>query len=253
MKKRRIALLAGIVSALASPVAAAELPHVFAAGTPARAAEVNANFSAVAAMVRDLTTRIEHLEADNGALKTRLLELETNPVQALADLADVVEVSSDGRGPLVRFVGTNVQIVNGDGPMSSQILGPGMPQQPPESNGLGNLIIGYDERRPSAVTFLGVPEPECSIGGHKDRAACEGGEGSWALNHKTGSHNLVIGREHNYSRRGGLVAGVRNSITGFETVILGGSNNRAAGSQSAILGGIRKVTEDPNETIPAAP
>jgi len=52
-------------------------------------------------------------------------------------------------------------------------------------NGLGNLIVSYDTARPSESD-------------------------------KTGSHNMVIGEEHNYNRFGGLVAGLRNAITGGE-------------------------------------
>ena len=49
------------------------------------------------------------------------------------------------------------------------------------SNGLGNLFVGYNER------------PE--------------------LNAQTGSHNLVIGREHTFTSHGGIVAGSRSTAS----------------------------------------
>ena len=48
-------------------------------------------------------------------------------------------------------------------------------------NGTGNIIIGYDENNNSD---------------------------------KSGSHNLVVVRNHTYSSYGGIVAGLNNSITG---------------------------------------
>ena len=47
-------------------------------------------------------------------------------------------------------------------------------------NGLGNLVVGYD----------------ANTGGHA----------------RTGSHNLIVGDEHEYSSFGGLVAGFQNKI-----------------------------------------
>lgn len=58
-------------------------------------------------------------------------------------------------------------------------------------NGRGNLIIGYNEMR---------------------------GTGD----NRSGSHNLVLGSQHNYISYGGLVAGLRGGITApFSTAILG--------------------------------
>ncbi len=64
--------------------------------------------------------------------------------------------------------GANVHIVNGSGKTDTV-------------NGLGNLIVGYNESRT---------------------------DGS---DNRTGSHNLVIGKELNFNGFGGIAAGVRNS------------------------------------------
>jgi len=64
----------------------------------------------------------------------------------------------------ITFSGVNVHVVNGTGTTDGTV------------NGLGNLIVGYNETR----------------GSGDDRS---------------GSHNIVVGSEHNYSSYGGLVAG----------------------------------------------
>jgi hypothetical protein len=76
-------------------------------------------------------------------------------------------------------------------------------------NGLGNLIIGYNEGRYSSD-------------GADDR---------------TGSHNLILGRCNNYTSYGGLVAGYLNTINNKYATIAGGDHNIVSGAFSCILGG----------------
>lgn len=73
-------------------------------------------------------------------------------------------------------------------------------------NGLGNLIIGYNEPRTSG-------------------------------NNRTGSHNLIIGSQNNYKSYGGLVSGFSNEISGSYSSVSGGLNNIASGSFSSVSGG----------------
>lgn len=73
-------------------------------------------------------------------------------------------------------------------------------------NGLGNLIIGYNEKM-----------------GKGDK--------------RTGSHNLVLGSNNNYMSFGGLVAGQRNEISGGYASVLGGWHNTASGTYSSVSGG----------------
>lgn len=61
-------------------------------------------------------------------------------------------------------------------------------------NGLGNLIIGYNEDLNGPPNNLGS------------------------------SHNLVIGIEHTYPNFGGLMAGFRNTISGSYASVSGGVN-----------------------------
>jgi hypothetical protein len=74
------------------------------------------------------------------------------------------------------------------------------------TNGLGNLIIGYDE-------FLFRPQ-----------------------NH-SGSHSLVVGAGHTYSSFGGLVAGSSHWVTAPYASVSGGLNNTATGAYASVSGG----------------
>lgn len=74
-------------------------------------------------------------------------------------------------------------------------------------NGVGNLIVGYDAAR--------------SIGSDK-----------------TGSHNMIIGDDHNYTSYGGFVAGDGNAITDVYASISGGQNNTANAPGASISGGV---------------
>jgi hypothetical protein len=106
------------------------------------------------------------------------------------------------------ITGANLHIVNGLGSTDcGELEGEPIPDCP---NGLGNLIVGYNESR--------VP-----ITGEEDI--------------RTGSHNVVVGQQHNFSRFGGLVVGNFNTISGDFAVVSGGGNNTASGFRAAVSGG----------------
>jgi hypothetical protein len=121
-------------------------------------------------------------------------------VAALEELLAHVTVEGD------RMVlsGVNLQIVSGEGATDA------------EPNGLGNLIIGYDEGDADA---------------------------------KTGSHNLVVGPGHGYTRFGGIVAGSDNSINADFASAIGGSLNTSAGASSVVTGGFGNVATAANSAI----
>jgi hypothetical protein len=112
-------------------------------------------------------------------------------------------------GNEVILKGANLRIVNGlDRTDCTGAQGEPIPDCP---NGLGNLIVGYNEPR----------------GGGDDR--------------RTGSHNVVVGERHNFSRFGGLVVGTSNEIRGDFAVVSGGQLNVASGMSSSVSGGRRNV------------
>ncbi len=97
-------------------------------------------------------------------------------------------------GNEVYFEECNVNIRNGSGATDGVL------------NGLGNLVIGYNE----------------DLNNHSVR---------------TGSHNIVVGSNHSYSSFGGLVSGAWNTVSGPASSVIGGYQNIASGCASSITGG----------------
>ncbi len=89
--------------------------------------------------------------------------------------------------------GANLNIRSGSGTTNGTV------------NGLGNLIVGYNENSFAAT--------------------------------RTGSHNLVVGMQHEYTSYAGLVVGYRNAVTGPYSSISGGHTNTASGNYSSVSGG----------------
>ena len=116
----------------------------------------------------------------------------------------------DGRGGFtktIRISGVNVQVVNGVGATES-------------SNGLGNLIVGYQE-----------------LGNERES------------DDRTGSHYVVVGQKNNYTRFGGIVSGHSNVASGNFASTLCGRRNKADGSWSTILGGGFNLTSGDQSTV----
>jgi Collagen triple helix repeat (20 copies) len=100
--------------------------------------------------------------------------------------------SGVGHKPTVQFSGVNVQVVSGAGSTSGAL------------NGMGNLVIGYDEN---------------------------------ASLSQTGSHNLVLGEQQTFTSYGGIVAGFTNTISAPFASVTGGAKNQATGKEASISGG----------------
>ncbi len=115
-------------------------------------------------------------------------------------------------GNKIVFDGLNVQITNGLGATNGN---PGNPDSDTttEVNGLGNLIVGYDEDI-NPYNVDGTP-----------------------LSNKSGSHNVIIGHGHNYSSFGGFVVGQDNIISDSYASVSGGNQNTASGIWSSVSGG----------------
>ncbi len=192
----------------------------FKANTPARAAEVNGNFASIKTAVDDNHGRIAMLEAMNAELQNRLTALE-------AKLASVSLATVNGQ-PTVRFSGVNVQVVNGLDHTDS-------------SNGLGNLLIGYDEVNNSGRMMCSLGTDPNTISPVTNEMECTTAGGVWADSHKGGSHYLVLGALNNYSRWGGLVAGTENTSNFDFASISGGRQNNASGPGASVSGGFGNI------------
>jgi hypothetical protein len=191
------------------------------------------------------TIRAEPPEETRGSLQQRIEELEAMVTILQAELASntvlqldgyLVLDTSDPSRPTARLAGANLQVVNGAGAGSV------------EPNGLGNIIVGYDQ---PFVPREGDAEV-CSSGDYRTQADCEAAGQIWAMQHKSGSHNLIVGPGHRYSWMDGVVTGGNNTINnenaavmgaqysmaqGHRAVVVGGSSHRATGNNSAVLGG----------------
>ena len=211
--------------AMAGPV---NTPNTFTSGTPAIAAEVNDNFAAVETAVNDNDARIVQLTAENAALTERIDNVIANNQKLLDELAEaaafiedlraVLSLQPDNQGnPAVVFSGVNVHINNGEGATNS-------------INGVGNLIVGYDEPSLGRIDV-------CSDGQFVTQADCVANGEVFSAIHKSGSHTVVVGAEHNYSQAVGLVVGFRNTSNGSASSVTGGAGNMASGQFSSVTGG----------------
>ncbi len=165
---------------------------------------------------QSLEQRVSDLETALAEAQARILALENSSVNELDGLVRFETV--DGQ-PTVVFTGVNVQIQNGLNATNTV-------------NGVGNLIVGYNEPRDRPVNAL-----VCSDGQYTTQFDCEAAGEIWALSHKSGSHNIVAGSHNSYSRYGGLVMGHQNVINQVYGTVSGGQFNTASGAHSAVSGG----------------
>ena len=188
------------------------IPNNFTSGTPAVAADVNANFSAMETEVDDNDNRISNntnnvatntndiatlqstitsLQNTITSLQNQLTAVQSNSVLAL-DGYLILDTDTYGYQRAL-FSGVNVQVVNGVGQTTI--------------TGLGNLIVGYNTAR-DAGGFV------CSDGQYTDITSCGNNGGVWLRSHKSGSHNIVAGDGNSYSQHGGVIFGSDNVING---------------------------------------
>ncbi|MBH0183030.1 MAG: hypothetical protein HP490_15490 [Nitrospira sp.] len=166
--------------------------------------------STAQADILSLKTRLAAAEASLTAYDTRLTPVENSSVPDLQKYLTIKTDPINGvTGPHVIFNGVNVHIRNG------------LAQETTASaNGLGNLIVGYNE----------------------DNAAMQ----------RTGSHNLVGGSQNGFTSYGGLVFGTNNKITGTYAAVVGGASNTASSTGTSILGNTQKTLSVNYFTTPSS-
>lgn len=244
----------------ASAVSATDviIPNTFQPNTPAVADDVNENFEAFETAVDDNDARIATLIAELNTLQSQVGTLQTTAddqqgtidglQSTISDQQDTIDaqqttivglqsdltavqsntvlaldgmlgLGTDSNGyDTARFTAVNVQIVNGTGGTFN-------------TNGLGNLTIGYNE------SITASQEPFCSSGIFDNENDCEAGGETWAIDQRSGSHNLVLGYGNAYSQYGGVLAGRYNIINGPVASISGGRENIASGVGASVSGG----------------
>jgi uncharacterized coiled-coil protein SlyX len=166
---------------------------------------------------QSLEKRVSKLEAKILAQQKQLeeahdtiskLQAEVNSLNAdlgtfrnLKEYVRLVPGTMQGvRGPNLIFEGVNVHIRNKRSSTTTV-------------DGLGNLIIGYNEIGDEAGLFYPPPI-------------------------RSGSHNLIVGSGHSFTSAGGFVAGYRNTIGNSFSTVTGGFLNMANGEYSSVSGGL---------------
>lgn len=158
--------------------------------------------SAIEPRVSELETELESTQATLAAVEETL----ATATAALAGMEAILAGVTRSQNTIV-MSGVNLQVVDGTGATA----GP--------TNGLGNVIVGYNERDASQA--------------------------------RTGSHNLVVGEQHAYSSFGGIVAGERNTISARAACVVGGQQNVASGIYSSVSGGSESVAGGPYSSVGA--
>jgi hypothetical protein len=169
--------------------------------------------------VASLQNQVNSLQTSNTTLQREVTALQHELTTARSVLALAPYVSVDPNteigviGPNIVFSGANIHIVSGSGATDDNL------SKGESLTGLGNLIIGYNED---------PADPTLRFGGTRLGPGERGG-----------SHNLVIGRGHRFTKAafGGLVVGEVNRINNSEATVLGGGNNTASGVAASVLGG----------------
>ena len=166
--------------------------------------------------------------SNSGGLAERVAELEAQ-VEELSAILEFVHVETGEinrlAGPHWIVEGANVHVRSGSGE-----TGDGCNIDDPNCEsltGLGNLIVGYNEKARRG----GDPSP------HEPPEK------------RTGSHNLVVGKWHSYPGFGGFVAGSRNFITGPYASVTGGTYNMASGDVSSVSGGHHNLASGPGASV----
>jgi hypothetical protein len=146
-----------------------------------------------------------------GVCKAKYTKTEL-PSEEQATILSHMKYAAEGVGgkPTIQISGVNVQVVDGEGHTGL-------------ANGTGNLVIGYDEDA-AGLWRLGIPK-------------------------QTGSHNLVIGIDQEYTSVGGLVAGDNNAITAAFASVTGGAGNAVTRPWASVGGGIRNEAANEGSSI----
>lgn len=157
-------------------------------------ATINQQGAALATAQNTINQQAAAITALQASLNAGIGDAKTYCDNKLAPVADkLVHFSRSGNE--VYITGANLNIRNGKGATYAAGV-----------NGLGNLIVGYNELRGSG-------------------------------NVRTGSHNLIVGLQNNFSSAGAIVAGSNNNSTNFMASVYGGTGNTSGGYYSAVVGG----------------
>ena len=151
----------------------------------------------------EMQATILTLQAEVTALQGEVDSLEAGLVPGLANYVTV-----DNDAGQVVFSGANVHINNG---LSSSY----------STNGLGNLIVGFNEDSPNA-DLLRTGSHNLVMG---------------VTNDYTGASSIVTGQSNKMYATEAIVTGVNNFVSGIRSAVIGGNNNSAGGEMCVVIAG----------------
>lgn len=219
-----------------------EIPNVFTNGTVADANDVNDNFNAVAVESDAQDARI-------AALETALAALQA---QVAANGSDVgsLQVQVAANGSDVAALQTQVA-ANGSGLASNSLI----IQQHAVDIGQASVAIGNVGATANATVAMlaGVSRVgddlffdgmNVHVRNALGSTTTQNGRGNLIVGYnadpgytRTGSHNLIVGDDHEYTSWGGVAFGSGNVISGEWASVLGGFSNVASGFAATVIGG----------------
>lgn len=177
--------------------------NTLTAQSQAMGTQLNTQSATITALQAALNQKIAETRgyADNAANLART-NANAYSDSRLAPVSDkLIHITRNGNNLLIN--GANVFIRNGLGSTYST------------GNGLGNLILGYNESRNQ-----GTANPDV----------------------RTGSHNLIVGSGANYTLNGSYITGINNTSNGHHASVYGGTGNVATGTYSVVVGGFNNKT-----------
>jgi len=163
-----------------------------------------------------LVTQNTNLLDTINALNNTIQELLSSVAILQQKLAKVT-ISNDTNN--MYLTGINLNIVSGSDSTNGSV------------NGLGNIIVGYNENDMNST--------------------------------RNGSHNIIVGNNHGYSSYGGIVGGIGNTISGNYSFAVGqnntasglvssvssGYNNAASGQWSSVSGGWYNIASNQSSSV----
>jgi hypothetical protein len=159
---------------------------------------INALQSDISTVQGDISTIQADVATNAGNIGTNIGNISANTSGIVSNASAISGLQAKTQyvsvsGTEMYITGANLNIRSGSGVTNGAI------------NGLGNLVVGYNE---------------------------DNGD------NRTGSHNIVIGPFHSYSSYGGLLAGYNNTVSGANASISGGYYNTASGAYASVSAGV---------------
>jgi hypothetical protein len=226
MKKRLVLVMACMAVGIGIPTCGFGQADG-SAGLQQRLTTLEAAVAALQANVTGLKSAVTTLQGAVTSLQGQVSALQSQDTAQNASIAtlqgQVLTLQNNGAQALAPYVSVNPNAIAG-------LAGPhviftgvnvhvrsGSGSSIDTLTGLGNLVVGYNER---------------SFG-----------------QTRSGAHNLIVGREHEFSSHGGFVAGVANTISAPSASVSGGFNNTASGENASVSGGLQNTASSNEDSV----